>query len=177
MSQAEIAGGAVTPKNELPSKGYRLHEFESESALGRTIHLSDYRGRANLVLIVSDERLEATKLISDAANRYAEITNEEAEVLAIMRMSREQAAEIKQRMRLPYPVLADGEGYLHRELGAVDSQGHDSAAVYVADRFGEVFGVYRTAEGQRVPGIADILNWLEFINAQCPECEAPEWPV
>jgi hypothetical protein len=21
------------------------------------------------------------------------------------------------------------------------------------------------------------LDWLEFVNSQCPECEPPEWPL
>jgi peroxiredoxin len=147
------------------------------SALARTIHLSDYRGRANLLLILSDEQPETTKLISDAATRYGEVKNEDAEVLAIMHISREQAAEMKGRLNLPYPVLIDEDGRMHREMGAIDSLGHDAAAVYITDRFGEVFGVYRKSEGQAVPGIADVLSWLEFVNAQCPECEAPEWPI
>jgi hypothetical protein len=47
MTQAEIAGGTVTPLNELPSKGHRLYDFELSSALGKKIHLSDCRGRLN----------------------------------------------------------------------------------------------------------------------------------
>lgn len=176
MSQAEIAGGAVTPENELPSKGHRIQDFALTSTLGRSFQLSDYRGRANLVVILGDERPEAAKLMSDAANHYAEIKNEEAEVLAILPAER-LAADAKQRLKLPYPVLADGQGRIHRKLGAADAQGHECPAVYVTDRFGEVFGVYRTLDGQRLPSIADILNWLEFVNAQCPECEPPEWPI
>jgi peroxiredoxin len=56
MSQAEIAGGTVTPPNELPSKGRQLHDFELTSALGAHIQLSDYRGRSNLVLILADDQ-------------------------------------------------------------------------------------------------------------------------
>lgn len=33
------------------------------------------------------------------------------------------------------------------------------------------------AAGDNLPSVADVLNWLEFVNAQCPECEPPEWPV
>ena len=164
--------------DELPSKGHRLREFELRPVEGiGVIHLSDYRGRANLVLIVSDQRSETLELLSDIAARYSEIKREEAEVLVIVRLSRPQAAEDKNRLNLTCPVLADDDGRVHRQLGALDSQGDDFAAVYVTDRFGEVFGAYRTSGGQPLPGIADILNWLEFINAQCPECEPPEWPI
>ena len=177
MSQAQIAGGTVSQRDELPAKGRRLHDFELIGDVGRKVRLSDYRGRANLVVIATDERPETAKLLSDAANRYREIKSEEAEVLAILHATFDQVNGCKQRLNLPYPVLADADGRLHRDLGAADSQGHDSAAVYVTDRFGEVFGVYRTTGGQPVPGIADVLDWLEFVNAQCPECEPPEWPA
>jgi len=177
MSQAEIAGGAVTPPNELPSKGHRLHDFGLMSAIGPIIRLSDYRGRSNLVLIFTDDRSEPKELLSDVARQYPRIKNEESEVLAVMRSSREHAAEAKQQLELPYPVLADEDGFVHREVGAVDLQGRASGAVYITDRFGEVFGLYRTRDGQLLPGVPDILNWLEFINSQCPECEPPEWPA
>ncbi len=177
MSQSEIAGGAVTPRNEPPSKWRRFQEFELPSALDGVVQLSDYRGRANLVSILSDHRSETSKLLSDTAARYSEIKNEDAEVLVIIHMSLAQAAETKNRLRLPCPVLADDDGRIHQQLGALDSQGDDSAAVYVTDRYGEVFGAYRASEGQSLPGVADILNWLEFINAQCPECEPPEWSI
>jgi hypothetical protein len=74
-------------------------------------------------------------------------------------------------------VLADQDGRIHRQAGAIGPHGQEAAAVYVTDRFGEVFGVYRTSDGQPLPGVADILSWLEFVNSQCPECEPPEWPA
>lgn len=177
MSQAEIAGGAVTPANELPSKGRRLRDFELISALGRHIQLSDYRGRCNLVLIFADNRPGTTKLLLEAAQQYTEIQGQEAELLAVVRQSPAQAAAMKQQLKLPYPVLADADGCIHRQVGAVDPQEHVAPAAYITDRFGEVFGIYRTRDGQTLPPVAEILNWLEFINHQCPECEAPEWPA
>ena len=177
MSQAEIAGGAATPPNELPSKGHRLHDFGLTSALGRHIQLSDYRGRSNLVLIFADDQWETAQLLLNMASQYAQIRNEEAEILAVVQSSREQAARMKEQLTLSYPVMADEDGRVHRELGAIDPQGRAAAAVYVTDRFGEVFGVYRTREGQPLPTVADILDWLEFVNSQCPECEPPEWPA
>ncbi|HKD79028.1 MAG TPA: redoxin domain-containing protein [Candidatus Angelobacter sp.] len=179
MSQAEIAGGAVTPPNEIPSKGRILPDIALPTAsLGRQVHTSDFRGRANLVVIADDGQSETANLISEAARQYGEIKSQEAEVLVIVRPLRSTAAaEQKSLAHLPGAVLVDEDGSVRRRLGAVDAQGHDSAAIYVTDRYGEVFGVYRKSDGQSVPDIGEILSWLEFINSQCPECEAPEWPI
>ncbi len=174
--QAEVAGGSLTPADQLPSKGHRLQDFGLSSGLGRLIRLSDYRGRSNLVLIFCDGRPDAEHLLLQVAGQYAQIKNEEAEVLAVVR-SREEAERAKQELKIPFPVLADQDGRIHRQAGATDDQGQDSAAVYVTDRYGEVFGVYRVRDGQPLPGVPEIQNWLEFINSQCPECEPPEWPA
>lgn len=177
MSQAEVAGGAVTPPNQFPAKGQQLRDFVLPSALGRQVRLSDYRGHSSLVLIVAGNDSASSGLLATLAGQYGQIRNEEAEVLVVLWTTREQAGQRKQQMPLPYPVLADEDGNLHRQLGATDSQGRVAPAVYITDRFGEVFASYRTRDQQPLPSLQEILNWLEFINAQCPECEPPEWPV
>lgn len=179
MSQAEIAGGKVVSSGELPSKGRRLMDFELVSSGEEHVMLSDYRGRRNLVLIFCDDSEECRNLLSALAARYQELRTQEAEVLAIVHLSSIQPREmkLKQRSALPYPVLSDPGGSTHQSVSARDAQGKDAAAVYVTDRFGEIFAIYRTLEGTRLPSVPDILSWLEFINSQCPECEAPEWPV
>lgn len=175
--QAEIAGGSMTSPREWPRKGQFLRSFELLSSRSRTIRLSDYRGAAGLVLILSDERPETEELMREAGRQYPEIRKKDAEVLAIVHGSQGQASAVEQRLNLPYPVLLDQHGRLHMELGATDAQNHDAAAVYVTDRFGEVFALYRTAEGDVLPGIGEILKQFEFISFQCPECEPPEWPA
>jgi peroxiredoxin len=177
MTQAEIAGGALTATNELPSKGHRLNEFKLASTLGHEIKLSDYRGRANLVLIFGDRQEPTTSLAALLANEYAEIRNEQAEVLLVLQSSLARAARMQRELKLPFPVLSDQDGHLHCNIGAIDSQQNPGTTVYITDRFGEVFGVYRTCEGTPLPSLKEILDWLEFINSQCPECGAPEWPV
>jgi len=176
MSQAEIAGGTLISLNELPSRGRLLRDFALLSGLGRPIRLSDYRGRSNLVLICADDRAKTKQLLLDLESQYTQIQSEEAEILIVVR-SPAEAAEKKEQLKLPYPILADENGRIHHELGAVDSQGQSFTAVYVTDRFGEVFRAYRTRDGQSLPHVAEIVNVLEFINIQCPECEAPEWPI
>src|ERR1035437_3014344 len=176
MSQAEIAGGTQTPRNELPSSGYLLRDFTLMSALGPPVQLSAYRGKSNLMLICADERAETEQLLLGLASQYTQIRNEEAEVLVVVR-SPAEATEEKEQLKLPYPILVDDNGRIHQELGAADSQGRAFSAVYVTDRVGEVFGAYRTRDGQPLPPLADIVNLLEFIGIQCPACDPPHSPV
>jgi peroxiredoxin len=177
MSQAEIAGGQVTPANELPGSGRQLRNFRLVSVLGSPVQLSDYRSRCNLVLVFMDDRRETAELLSEIAARGAEFSNEEAQILAIAQLAPEECSRTKHRLGFPYPLLLDEGGRVHREYGASNSQGRAAAAVYVTDRHQEVFGVYRTPDDQALPTATDILNWLEFINGQCPECGPPEWPL
>lgn len=175
--QAEIGGGSIVSPHELPRKGQYLREFQLTSSHGSTISLSAYRGHSALVLILSDARRETERLMRDFAGHYENLKKNDAEVLAIVQGSRVQALALERRLGIPYPVLLDENGRIHRELGATDAQNVDAAAVWVTDRFREVFALYRTAEGTDLPGIEEILRNLEFIGFQCPECEPPEWPV
>lgn len=163
--QAEIAGAPLAAANEPPRKRQCMRDFALRSVEGSTVRFSDYRSRASVVLILSDGGPGAEGLMAAAARRYQEIRGLNAEVLAIAR-----GAGIKQQF--PYPVLVDEDGRVCRELGAADG-----AAVYITDEFGEVFDVYRSAAGERLPDLPEVLSRLEFISFQCPECEHPEWPV
>lgn len=41
----------------------------------------------------------------------------------------------------------------------------------------DAVAVYRAAQGQTMPCAREIVEWLSFINSQCPECSPSEWPV
>jgi len=173
--QAEIAGAPLAAENEPPRRRQCLRDFALRSLQGSTIRFSDYRGKASVVLILSDGGSEAEELMAAAARRYQELRGLNAEVIATVSGSGIKRLEAEQQ--LPYPVLVDEDGRLYRELGAMDAQQQSAAALYITDQFGEVFAVYRSAEGERLPDFSEILSHLEFISFQCPECEPPEWPA
>ena len=102
---------------------------------------------------------------------------EQTQALAIMQCTQAKATRIKEEMNLPFPLLVDEDGRIHRPAGAADNYGRPATAIYIIDRFGEVFAVYRAAEGQTMPDLQEIVTWLAFINSQCPECSPPEWPA
>ena len=179
MTQAELAGGMANAPEARPGKGQLIRDFTLISSLGQPISLSDYRGRSNLVLIFAGGKDGGSdiKILAEIATDYAGFLDEQTQVLAIVQCTREKAARIKAKTNLPFPLLVDEDGRIHRDTGAADKYGQPVTAIYITDRFGEVFAVYRAAEGQTMPEVREIVTWLSFINSQCPECGPPEWPV
>lgn len=177
MSQIQIAGSRITSTDELPKTGVRFPDFELPTECGCPMRLSDLRGRSDAVIVFTDDRSVTEKLLVEVADHYVAFKNEEAAVIAVIRGSTEECARLRERLRLPFAVLPDFSGSVYRLVGANDNQGHAAAALYVTDRYGEVFASFRTRDGQTLPSVSEILEWLEFVNIQCPECEPPEWPV
>jgi len=177
MSQTEIAGSRMTLPGEMPEKGRLFPDLELTMPSGRQVRLSACRGRSNLVLLFTGDPGAVTELLSELAKSYEQIKSQEAKIIAVAQCSSAECGRIERQLKLPFPVFSDEDGHIHREVGASDRPGHPSAAAYVTDRYGEIFGVYRTRDAQALPGAAEILNWLEFIYVQCPECEPPEWPA
>jgi peroxiredoxin len=179
MTQSELAGGMANAPQARPAKGQLIRDFTLTSTLGQPISLSDYRGRSNLVLVFAGggDGSPDLKILAEIAGDYARFLDQPAQALAIMQCTQAKAARIKEEMNLPFPLLVDEDGRTHRPAGAADNYGHPAPAIYITDRFGEVFAVYRAAEGQTMPDLQEIVTWLAFINSQCPECGSPEWPA
>ena len=179
MTQAELAGGTIAAPQASPEKGQLIRDFTLTSTLGQEISLSDYRGRSNLVLVFAGGSVDNPdlKVLAAIAADHNRFQDEQTQVLAIMQCTLERAAQISQVANLPFPLLVDEDGQIHRSAGAADKSGHPAIAIYITDRFGEVFAVYRAAQGETMPSAQEIIKWLTFINIQCPECGHPEWPA
>src|SRR5438094_97027 len=120
---------------------------------------------------------EAVTLVSDgpvpdALYQEARRHFSEKELVAVT----SQPAAVPQRGRWTFPVLVDDGAHIHRNVGATDAAGRPAPAVFVTDRFREIFAAYLPGHGAALPGAKEILDWLVFINIQCPECGVPEWP-
>ena len=141
-----------------------LPDFHLPAPKGDIVSPRDYRGRRNLVVAFLGELPcgPCSRFLTDVADRYDELRAEEAEVLAVARagvsVTREAGAA------LPFPLLADEAGHVHSRYGA----GPSHAAIYIADRFGDVFAVYHLTPADLPPATA-LLEWLRFIEVQCPE--------
>src|SRR5690348_6736490 len=177
MTQAQTASGMLSPVGQPPQRGYRLRDFQLFTADGRQIRPSDFRAHANLVLIFAGVPTTAMNVLEEIAQHKHELQAEEAQVIAIVQATAAVAAELASTFKVQIPLLVDADGSVHRGFGAAAHDGVPAPAIYITDRYGEVFAAFRTAIGQRLPTFDEILSWLSFVNSQCPECESPEWPL
>lgn len=181
MLQAEVGSAKITNEHSYPQRGRLMRDFTLLSTDGKAMSLYDYRGRANLVVVFAGDvgRSMRTDFLAELVSRYTEIRKHDAEVLLVAACSREQApeqaAEIQHEIEPPFPVLVDKDMQIHQSVGALVQTG--ASAVYVTDRFLEVFAAWRTSEGNNIPSIPEILSWLDFVSSQCPECTQSEWPT
>ena len=155
-------------------RGELLPAFALAEGDGAAGFVERYRGRRNLVVVFGAELAEegpVARLLHQLRVRAAELTAELAQVLVIA-TSWHVAA---QHLWMGFPTLLDGEGRIHRALGARGAAGRPAPAVFVTDRFREIFAAYLPGQGSGLPDVQEILDWVAFINIQCPECGVPEW--
>jgi peroxiredoxin len=106
----------------------------------------------------------------------ANLDENETRALAIVAAPHNRASHLKDTLHLDFVMLADVDGSVHRSMGTEDPAHHILPAVFITDRFGEVFAAYKVGRGESLPAIKEVLSWIEFINQQCPECSPREWP-
>ncbi len=148
-----------------------IPDFSLEATDGRRIRFSDYRGQRNLVVAyVGDSSCDTCwQFLSGLAGRYRDYMEADAEVLAVVRGSVEEARRVKSRDNLPFPVLADMDGRASRAAGALSADDRCAAALYITDLYGEISVAYRSGEGMALPSPEPVLERLQFIEIQCPE--------
>jgi len=163
---------------EAVHAGGSLRLFHLREADGGQVSLWDYHGRRNLVLFFmhSAECSGCRKLLELISSAYDQLVAEEGEILVVVHAHLSDAAALKHEMGLRCPVLSDVSGEVFKQYGLLGSGKKPRAAIVVSDRFGEIYHVSISGEEHRLASVEDILSWLGFIEIQCPESGAPEWP-
>jgi peroxiredoxin len=156
--------------------GEILPGFTLRDVYGCTVSLEGYRGLANLVVVFAGSTIDESPvgvLLRDIAG-MDRLTSEAAQVLVVVTSWPAFGQRLGSRA---FPMLIDEEGHVHRLVGATDDAGRPAPAVFVTDRFREIFAARRPGHRDRLPGAEEVFEWLAFINIQSSECCAPEWPV
>jgi hypothetical protein len=141
---------------------------------GRSLSLERYRSRWNLVILMlgaAPMTAPAEQLLGQLAGARAELEAEDGQVLAVL-------ADVPTGWRgewpYPFPLVFDADASLHRRVAAVDAGGQPDVALYITDRYREIFILLRPGDASWPTSARGVLEWLTFVSIQCPECNAPE---
>jgi peroxiredoxin len=157
----------------LLESGSVINDFALPSTAGDEPFLSDVRGRSAMVLVLGAEGPNAIRmLLRETAAQNARIGTSDGKLCIVIAMPLADARRLASEERWPFVVLADANGAVHRRLGAADESSTPRAAVYITDRFGEVYAAFNEAS---LPTVEQVVSWLDFVGIQCEECFPPEW--
>ncbi|GAB4235618.1 MAG: hypothetical protein Kow00121_63100 [Elainellaceae cyanobacterium] len=113
-------------------------------------------------------------LLLKLADHYQHYRASDAEVLALSSGCIQDLRQFAEHYSIPFPVLWDEENQV-RCAYIGQPQTKQSVGVFVCDRFGELYMMATASEANQLPGEAEIREWLEFVDIQCPECFPPDW--
>ncbi|MDD5020381.1 MAG: redoxin domain-containing protein [Candidatus Omnitrophica bacterium] len=141
--------------------------FHLEQKDGEMFDSSDYKRKKNLVLFfLTDADTDFLMRLSQAA---ASLRKENAEIIAISLLGRSRLADLHRKNHLDFVILSDEKKEVFRKFLSF-AEGESFAALFVTDRYGDVFFQYVTARAGDMPPFNDIARSLVFIESQCPEC-------
>lgn len=159
--------------NSPGGTGQLFPEATLVAADGSKVTLGDFKPAWDLVMIMlgADDALapELTTLLDVLEEGRAAVEAEDGKVLAVRAGERPIDG-----WRWPFPLLLDHDGALHRRVGAVGDADQPAPALYVTDHYREIYAALRPGERGWPKSANDVVQWLVFVNIQCPECNAPE---
>ncbi len=142
---------------------------------GGAVTFNDLRVRWNLVVIfLGGAPLDAPvrRQLLAPAHAGGALAAEEAKAFGVVPTG---PGAVANAWDWPAPLLVDEHAALHRRVGAVNAAGEPSAAVYITDRYREIYTVFRDDHSPWPPTLDDVREWLVFVNLHCAECNVPEW--
>ncbi len=123
------------------------------------------RSRYNMVLGFLDAGVAGESYLRSLTDVYSDIVASQARALVAVPLPLQEARMLHSKLSLPFPLLADEDGSVTRRMLGEGS----NAALCVADRFGEVYYLQTGRDVPELPAVHTALEWLEYIQVQCPE--------
>lgn len=143
-----------------PSENEIFRPFTLPDYEGQPYDIGELRQHYNVVLcFVRDLRRHVADFLQGLAAVSDEVAELEAKVVVVVAGPPARGAAFRRELGMQFQVLADEQGrFMEACCG-------EALAVYVTDRFLEVFLVARDADVT----VEKVLAWLRLIELQCPE--------
>jgi peroxiredoxin len=161
MGAAQATSGVGTPRLR---EGKMVPLFYLPSAAGGESGPAALRSKYNMVLLFLEGGPDTEAYLREVATLYRDIEAEQARVIAVVAQPIEEARKLTAQFKLPFTVLADEEG-----IKTASMLGGPGAALCVADRYGTVAYVEIRERSAQLSSAQTTLDWLDFVQIQCPE--------
>lgn len=162
---AEVEERALKMEKVVP-------DFILPSLDGKQVSPRNYRQRSNLVLcyLDLDRCADCTGFLKEMADNYHVYVELETEILVVAPQSISDLQGRLGSMGLPFPVMSDEGGDVGRVYLDGRFQEKPVGCVFVTDRFGALREEIVAKTDSDLPNQASILDWLNLIEMECPEC-------
>jgi peroxiredoxin Q/BCP len=146
--------------------GDQAPEFSLPSAAGAVVSLSDFRGKAEVVLFFypKDNSPACTAEACSFRDSYEAFHDAGAEVIGISADSPGSHARFKERFRLPFVLLSDPDGAVRARYGVPRTLGVlPGRTTYLIDRQGVVRHVF-SSQFQPLKHVPEALGVLKQLR-------------
>lgn len=140
------------------------------SIQGYSVNLSQYRSRYNLVVYFPVALETGLRAIPSFTARLNDYWAESAKVLVIFPDQGDQTTILAKAGDFPFPLLVDKANSARQSYLNLLPDGINTGSVlFILDRYGSPYAAL-VGEDPDTDNLQDqILEWLEFIELQCPE--------
>ena len=122
------------------------------------------KSKYNMVLLFLEGGSKGNDYLQTLVDLYPRILAEHARAMIVFPRPLQEAEAIVRERQLPFPLLADNDSQTTRRM-----LGEANNALCVADRYGQIYFLETAACVEQLPRVEVALDWLEFIQIQCPE--------
>ena len=162
---------AMTPELQLRVM-HKVPLFYLPSAAGGKSGPASTRSRYNLVLVFLNNSPQTEPYLQALAAIYRHPQRRRPRYRRHPRLS-EETQRLAASLGLPFTLLADDAGATtERILGP-----GNHAGLCVADRYGIIYFVEAASDVSALPPASTVVEWLEYIEIQCPECTDGSDPI
>lgn len=148
--------------------GQKAPEFEVTTAEGKSLKLSDFVGKKNVVLYFypADFTLVCTRETCGFRDAYEELSSKDTEVIGVSVDSDESHRKFAAEHKVPFPLVADESFALATKFEATSMLRNllkkAARITYVIDKKGEIAGVFKSelSAGHHVEGVRELVKKL-----------------
>lgn len=148
--------------------------FRLSTIDGKIVQLWDFRQRKNVVLVFAPDR--AGELTHDILNSFKENLAEyrSANTVILFVISDFQQSELHVPGTDDFHILLDKEKQAARSY--FGQENHEAGyGVFIIDRYGELWTQWQTLQSSELPSQKEIIDSINLIEMQCPECGISDW--